>query len=362
MFNRIIGIFIPKHHYQLIKYHDSLLPSYAQYEVSGKFYQLSICFLCTECSFLSNGINGLMRKSAEEKFREMTINIPKIIYNRADLNNIKVRKSLFHFIQSGSKVFNYIPIKNSKFDVNKILVQEKHLIEYIPKTLYGSNKNLKYALQHMENFFIKPCYSSIGKGIMYVEKEEGDGNWYLYERNATKKNWEKRLFNTIENKRINMLFKQRSFIIQERIQLATFQNRPFDLRVIVQKDGTDHWIITGMIAKLAPEGQLLTNVGRGGQIGDLHDYFNHYNISISETTKKINALSLDIAKALEKTWPHISDLGLDIGITNKGAPYFIECNLRGQYAALRKEKRFMSLWEKTHDTPIAYADYLFDQK
>ncbi|HZH58857.1 MAG TPA: YheC/YheD family protein [Metabacillus sp.] len=360
MCRRIIGIFVPKHHYQSMKNNNSLLSSYAQFEFAAEIYQLSVCFLCTECGFHSNNINVLMRDTGNKKFVERTINLPKIIYNRAHLNNKKVRKTLFHFIQSGSKVFNFIPIMNCKYYVNKLLEQEEHLTEYLPTTLKGSIKNLNDALQHMESFFIKPCYSSIGKGIMYVEKEKND-NWYLYEKHTAKKSWERSLFHSLEIKKVKSLFKHRSFIIQERIPLATFQNRPFDLRVIVQKDGTGDWSISGIVAKLAPEGHLITNVGRGGEIGELQDYYNNYDNSISDITENINTLAIDIAKALEKKWPHISDLGLDIGITKKGTPYFIECNLRGQYGALQKHINFQPLWKKVHETPITYANYLFDQ-
>jgi len=359
MNKKIIGIFIPKHHYQSMKNGDSLFPSYAQFEYAAENYQRSVCFLTTECHYSSNKTNVLMRENASDRFVEMTINIPKVIYNRGNLNNKKVRQTLHQLMQSGSKVFNYIPIKNSKYYVNKLLEQEAHLIEHLPATLKGSAKNLEFALHHMESFFIKPCYSSIGKGIMHVEKER-NGNLYIYERHGTKKSWKKRRYTSLENKLLKKLFKQRSYIIQERIPLATFQDRPFDLRVIVQKDGTGHWKISGMVAKLAPIGQYITNIGRGGEMGELQNYFIHHEISISEITKKINTLAIDIAITLEKTWPYISDLGFDIGITNKGTPFFIECNLRGQYGVLRKNDKFLTLWKKIHEAPISYANYLLE--
>ncbi|WP_026559220.1 YheC/YheD family protein [Bacillus sp. J37] len=360
MYRRMIGIFIPKHHYEAMKSEYSLHPAYAQYESTAEFYQLSVCFLCSDCTLSSNNIHVLLRDTENDKFKETMIPIPKVVYNRAHLNNKKVRQTLFYFIQSGSKVFNYIPIMNSKYFVHQLLEKEEHLIRYLPTTLKGTGKNLEYVLQHMENFFVKPCYSSIGKGIMNIQKEV-DGHWYLYKKHTTKKSWEKSLFNSVEINRIKRLFKQHPFIIQERIPLATFQNRPFDLRVVVQKDGTGKWIISGIVAKLAPEGHVITNVARGGKIGLLQDYFTHDGISIQDIQKNINTLGVDIAKALEKNWPHIADLGLDIGITESGTLYFIECNLRGQYGAFRKIKDYLPFWEKTHDIPIEYANYLMNQ-
>ncbi len=360
MYRRMIGIFIPKHHYESMKNEYSLHPSYAQYESTAEFYQLSVCFLCSDCRLYSNDIHALLRDTESNKFKEKSIPIPKVVYNRAHLNNKKVRQTLFHFIQSGSKVFNYISIMNSKYFVHQLLEKEEHLIRYLPTTLKGNGKNLEKALQHMENFFVKPCYSSIGKGIMNIQKEV-DGDWYLYKKHTTKKSWEKSLFNSVEINRVKRLFKQHPFIIQERIPLATFQNRPFDLRVVVQKDGIGKWVISGIVAKLAPEGHVITNVARGGEIGLLQDYFTHREISIQDIQKNINTLGVDIAKALEKNWPHIADLGLDVGITENGTPYFIECNLRGQYGAFRKKRDYLPFWEKIHDTPIEYANYLMNQ-
>lgn len=360
MNRRIIGIFIPKHHYESMKNKSSLLPSYAQFECAAECYQLSVCYLCSECMFSSNVITVLLKDMESKKFIEKMITIPRVIYNRAHLNSKMVRQKLLQCIQSGAKVFNYIPIMNSKFYVHQLLEKEAHLTRYLPTTLKGSSKSLEYALQNMENFFLKPCYSSIGKGIMNIKKEI-DGDWYLYKKHIEKKSWEKRLFTTAEINMVKRLFKKNSFVIQERIPLASFQNRPYDLRVVVQKDDIGNWIISGMVAKLAPEGQVITNVGRGGEIGLLQDYFTHNEISIQDIQKKINTLGIEIAKALEKEWPNIADLGLDIGITDNGIPYFIECNLRSQYGALRKYKEYLPLWEKIHDTPIAYANYLLNQ-
>lgn len=359
MNSKVVGIFISKNHYELIK-KNNLLPSYSEFESAAETFQISICFLSIECFYDINKTKGLIRSNRCSIYEEVSIQVPKIIYNRASLNNKKVRQALKQCIDSGSIVFNYIPIKNSKYFVNNVLKKEKQIINHLPLTMKGSKENLEKALLTNSFLFIKPCYSSIGKGIMYLEKQE-NGNWYLYEKLSKNKSWEKRIYTSLEKARLEQLFKHRSFIIQERIPLATYENRPYDLRVVVQKNGKGEWDITGIVVKVAPNNQLITNVGRGGEIGELQNFFTNNNISVLEVTKKINTLAINVAKALEKTWPYISDLGLDIGICNNGHPYFIECNLRGQYSSLRRDKNFLFLWKKTHQTPIAYANYLLER-
>jgi glutathione synthase/RimK-type ligase-like ATP-grasp enzyme len=356
MKNRIVGIFIPLEHYESIK-KGIVSASYQQFELAADTYGLIICFLTTNSLKDSNEVHILIKDKASNAYTERTAFIPKVIYNRVSLRNKKIRKILNYFIQTGSNVFNVTPIRNSKYFVNKLLEKEPHIVDHLPKTVVGSKNNLQMLMKQYDSLFIKPCYSSVGKGIMYLEKHN-DLEWFFYERSPFKNSWEKSIFTNQEKTKLGHLFQHRSFIIQEKIPLATYKNRPFDVRVIVQKNTTGNWHITGMVAKLAPKDQLITNVGRGGEIGDLQQYLFGENPSYLEVEEKINTLAIDVALALEKNWPHIADLGLDIGVNEKGKPFFIECNLRGRYGSFKKQKDLNPLWKNIHHTPISYAEYL----
>lgn len=359
MNDRLIGIFIPRDHYESVT-KGIVSSSYHQFELAATALGLSIC-LFTENGFVnSKEVKILTRNGSNNSYSESTAYLPKVIYNRSSLRNKKTREILNYFIENESYVFNVTPISNSKYYVNKLLEKESHIAMHLPQTSVGSKKNLQKLMDQFDCLFIKPCYSSIGKGIMYLERQNKHG-WYIYEKAANNNGWEKSQFTNLEKIRIERLFQLRQFIIQEKIPLATYKSRPFDLRVIVQKNPTGHWTITGIAAKLAPKNQLITNVGNGGEIGDLRRFLLGSNLSYSEVEQKVHILAIDVASSLEKAWPHIADLGLDIGITKEGKPYFIECNLRGNYGSFTKQKELLTLWKEIHHTPIAYAGYLLDK-
>lgn len=359
MNDNLIGIFIPRDHYESVK-KGSVSSSYQQFELAANTLGLSICFFTANGFLDSKDVKMLTMNLSNNSYSESKACLPKVIYNRSSLRNKKTREILNYFIENGSYVFNVTPISNSKYYVNQLLEKESHIAMHLPQTLFGSKKNLRKLMDQFDCLFIKPCYSSVGKGILYLERHKKLG-WFISEKSANNKGWGKSEFTNLEKIRIERLFQHRQFIIQEKIPLATYKNRPFDLRVIIQKNSTGHWAITGTAAKLAPKNQLITNVGSGGEFGDLRQFLLASNLSYPEVEQKVHTLALDVASALEKNWPNIADLGLDIGITEEGKPYFIECNLRGKYGSFEKRKELFTLWKNIHHTPIAYAGYLLEK-
>src|SRR5690606_23262967 len=54
------------------------------------------------------------------------------------------------------------------------------------------------------------------------------------------------------------------FIAQARLWLMRWRDRIFDIRVLVQKDGTGQWQITGMGLRVGPKGSIVSNLHGGG--------------------------------------------------------------------------------------------------
>ncbi|WP_376768681.1 YheC/YheD family protein [Paenibacillus foliorum] len=54
--------------------------------------------------------------------------------------------------------------------------------------------------------------------------------------------------------------------------LATYEGRPFDLRISVQRDASGEWQLTGIVAKIASKKTLLTNIAQGALFIDWNMY------------------------------------------------------------------------------------------
>jgi hypothetical protein len=120
------------------------------------------------------------------------------------------------------------------------------------------------------------------------------------------------------------------YIIQQGIDLATFNNKLFDVRLLAQKNGRGEWDVTGMGIRLAGSGKITTHVPRGGSVQSPEEVltaaFPHYspeNILIS-----IHHMALRIARSLEKEWPALGEVSMDIGIDKTTRIWFIEANAK----------------------------------
>jgi glutathione synthase/RimK-type ligase-like ATP-grasp enzyme len=345
---KLVGILISRKKYKAMK-KGQTYRSHKIHEKAAKYYGFTICYFTLTHIKNKTNIKVLKKHHISNIYIEEIVGIPKVVCNRVTLRRKRTRKKLKFLIDSGSKVFNYIPFKNGKDRLNKLLENEPVLADHLPKTLTGSIQKLKMMMSQYESLVIKPVFSSLGKGIMFLEKQPG-GSWILYDRREQIQKWREIHFTDEIPKIIENLFKKRSFIIQEKIPLASYYNRPFDLRVIVQKNSKGDWDITGLFPKVAPQ----RGIGQGEAVSKLEDF----DSTIKANYLKIKKFSLKVAEVLETYYQHIGDLGLDIGLTDTGKLYFIECNFRGQYGSLRKYKK--SLWEKIHFTLIGYSHYLLN--
>lgn len=73
--------------------------------------------------------------------------------------------------------------------------------------------------------------------------------------------------------------------------------------------------------------------------------------------EKIYDLSLEICQTLEKSHPGFADAGLDIGIDQRGKPWFIEVNFRDLRYSFRSAGE-PQMFQNTYFHPMCYAKFL----
>jgi hypothetical protein len=225
----------------------------------------------------------------------------------------------------------------------------------LPETKRASSGNFIEMMEKHRELIIKPSRGSLGGGVVMVEKKD-DKIWevhYNQKREAFANEWPEIIRKKVLNK---------SYIIQERIPLLEYQGCPFDLRVSVQKNGLGEWQVTGVVGKVAKIGNYVTNVAKGGTCRTLPELLNDFSdLDYNEVYHSIEDFSIKAVMELNKYFPYLADVGLDIGLTNEGFPMFIECNGRDLRITFGKAKMH-EVWKATYTTPISYARYLFDSR
>lgn len=333
--------------------------SLACYEIAASSYGLTACYLRLEDVDLITGkCMAYIRKGT--RYQMHHIEIPQVIHNRAMHFSRISHYLIAGLIQRGVYIFN-VRNRYGKDEINRLLMRNAELSSHLPESELASLQTIQGMLERHHDLILKPVSSSIGKGIMRVIHNDGNGKLFMSSAHYQKQNYYP-IKKGILPPKLYARIREKNYLVQERIPLATYEGRPFDLRVSIQRGSTGCWCVTGMYAKIASLNHFVTNVARGGlalPYEVLHPLVLPSH-SLSAVVDQIHHLTITAAQHLSLTLPHLADLGFDIGLTSQGEIYFIECNGRDQRYGFRKAG-MESEWLESYKTPLAYARFLLDQ-
>lgn len=214
---------------------------------------------------------------------------------------------------------------DGKWDWYQVLRGEKELFPYLPDTFPYHEKALLHFIENERKCIIKPNLSQWGIGVAVISQLENQTFEIHSERNKIPIHDWNRLIKDIHDRFIS----KKSYHIQKKIPLASINNCPFDVRVMVQRK-TVHsdWVVTGKITRIAARGFIVTNVAK--EVSTLEDAIEASKLNLKNMEYllwEIDQLCLLVAKQLEKVYPDALMWGMDIGIDKLGKPWFIEANL-----------------------------------
>ncbi|MCK9857533.1 YheC/YheD family protein [Paenibacillus sp. ATY16] len=248
-----------------------------------------------------------------------------------------------------------IQLVYSKWEKTNVLLHSPALREYIPLTKLFSKENLQLMLEEYGMVYVKPVNGTFGKGVMRVEQLKPAAKGYKYQLNTTI-----RTFPTLEllHQSLVKKIKSRRYLVQRGIHLLRHNNRRFDIRVMVQRNENNHWEATGIIGRLAHPGKVVTNYHNGGTPMSFERLMSNHQ---SPTQKMIYAMrlkqiSLDIAKELEKHYPGIKELGIDIAVDQQQRPWILEVNTKPDAFIFRKLED-KTMFRKIYKYAVSYGRY-----
>ncbi|MBY9080366.1 YheC/YheD family protein [Paenibacillus sp. HN-1] len=261
---------------------------------------------------------------------------PNVIYNRIPAREDEVKPAVAHKIAEcleypGIRLYN--PYFFNKWNLFEWLKESRAAFRHVPATKrLRSARSLSVMLKNHHGLYLKPESGKAGKGIMRIRFSEESPLPYRLQiqsekRSATYKSGSMdRLW-----ARIVREAGRTHYIVQEMIELATYKGRPFDLRVLLQKNGRGGWGVTGIGARLAGARSITTHVPRGGSVENpssmLEAMFGPEKAST--ILKNAATATLLIARQIERSSGYtLGEMSMDLGVDHKGGLWFFEANSR----------------------------------
>ncbi|USB32497.1 YheC/YheD family protein [Paenibacillus sp. YPG26] len=296
------------------------------------------------------------------QYEQVSMPIPDVIHNRAIFQNNAAHPTIRVLISRGVEVFN-VNNRYGKDVIHRLLSADPFLRDSLPDTAVFSYPALRRFMEIHHDLILKPCRGTVGRGIIRLRHDKS--GWRITYPSSMRRPAciQHKLRRGELPPYVQQYLHRFPYLIQERIPLAESKGRSFDFRVTVQRGMTGEWAVTGMFAKKSPPGMFVSNLAGGGKACPVPELLAEVMPSsqTSVVIAQVEHLALTIASYLSMKLPLLADLGLDIGVTQDGRIYFIECNGRDQRYGFKKAG-MGDIWKATYREPMAFAWHLHNRR
>lgn len=295
----------------------------------------------------------------KQKWAKAIFPFPDVVYPREKAYTPSAGKIKSKLEAQGAKLLN--PALLGKWQTYKILSKNADLLPHIPDTrLITDFKQVDSMVKKYRAVYLKPVNGCQGKNIVKIVKR-GTDSGYEFQYYLNNQIYRGRALNLIKLKRyLSKVMGNRSYIVQKQINLIKSEGNILDMRILVQKDNSGCWGITGMAGRVGGNGAIISNISAGGQGKKvrtiLMQNFNDEG-KVDEIISEMEMVAVEAAKTLEKSIGKSGEMGIDIGVDQKGEVWFIEANLRPArlvFTLIGESNTRM----KSVISPLLYARYL----
>lgn len=211
----------------------------------------------------------------------------------------------------------------NKWEMYKALAGESIGPCRLPDTVLYREAALASMLMKYGKVYIKTVSGWGGHAVSVLEARRGVYRWLRQGQTALRSRNLRLLA-----KLISAYYHNQICIIQQAAPLARFQDRPFDIRVHMQRDVSDEWIYAGELVRLGGTHAIVSNVDISrGKVLPMDTVLPslHLRYGPEQIRWRLQKVGASIANVLNP-YRDFRDIGIDIGISHQGQLWLIEVN------------------------------------
>ncbi|NEW07916.1 YheC/YheD family protein [Paenibacillus sp. SYP-B3998] len=219
---------------------------------------------------------------------------------------------------------NNLKYVSNKLLKTRIVLNDRKLAKHVPHTRPFQRIHLFAMLERYNMVYVKPNTGSLGIGVMRVEK---GANLYRYQSGVRAFT-----FPTFQAmcRSLQKKIGKKKYLIQKGIHVLKYDGRPYDFRVMIQKNPAGTWECTGTVARVAHPRKAVTNGSQGGTIF-LAPNLIEPTAGTEKTARllsQMERLARLTAVQFSRAYPAMNELGLDIAVDRQLNPWILEVNTR----------------------------------
>ncbi|MNC24175.1 Endospore coat-associated protein YheD [compost metagenome] len=297
-----------------------------------------------------------------KKWERKLSGFPDIVYDRCRYQR-NYRFSLLRKFRAEHPHLLYMsrPLVH-KLSMHQNLSRNPRLRSYLPETAeYQSSADILRMLDHHGLVYVKPIDGTGGRGILRIERLE-NGSLRVQGREKSR-----RIIApfTVSREQLGTRLSRWKlyprYLVQQGIRIALKDGRIHDFRLLVQKDGSGEWKVTGSAGRIGARHSVTSNLHGGGSAVPtsrlLRTRFSS-EARVQSITRDMERLAYLTAEHLEKQFGSLCELALDIAIDERGKVWLLEINpkpAREVFARIGNRE----IYQKAVNRPLEYALYLY---
>jgi len=308
-------------------------------------------------------IRGYVWLEEKKTWKPVTAPLPELVYDRCFFLSSAHYRSIAPYLKRMQRSARFLGHGLAgKWEVYNILHRHPDIKPYLPET--ARVRDVQDLLSHLRqkgDVVIKPLGGSLGRNVVRIRKSFAD-TVHLSGRNAFNRPFSATVREGQLVRWLRRKLATSRWVVQPFLHLYTGDFRPFDIRVLTQKNGQGQWEVVGKAVRRGQLGGVTSNLHGGGEGIGFHAFMKrHFPEKAKEIEQNIDALSRKIPPLLEAHHGPLVELGIDIGVDRNGNVWLIEVNSKpGRKVFGRtgeKEVQYRSV-----QNIVNYACYLLQEK